>query len=102
MQLYVIDWLFKNSEDQVFATNEFCEYLNKSKLEEHTEGFELIFIAHTPQNGSGVIICKANNANCICKLIKMWRDNYSISFDIKPAWNDLTSCYVSTNSCNET
>ena len=25
MQLYVIDWSFQNAEDQLFATNEFCE-----------------------------------------------------------------------------
>ena len=52
MQLYVIDWSFENAEDQLFATNEFCEHIKEGKLEEYVEGFELIFIAHTPQNGS--------------------------------------------------
>ena len=63
MQLYVIEWSFQNNEDQFFATNEFCQYLNEGKLNQSIEGFELVYIAHIPQNGSGVIICKAKDAN---------------------------------------
>ena len=85
MQLYVIDWSFINAEDQLFATKEFCEYLSKGKLNEHIEGFEIRFMAHTPQNGSGIIICKAQNTSIVFNLLKMWRDNFSISFNIKPA-----------------
>ena len=85
MQLFVIDWSFQNSEDQMFATNEFCQYLREGKLEEKIEGFELKFIAHTPQNGSGIIICKAIDLSVLFKILKMWRDNFCISFDIKPA-----------------
>ena len=85
MQLYVIDWSFQNAEDQVFATNEFCEYVKHNKLNDFIEGFELKFIAHTPQNGSGTIICKAQNAKSVFNLLKMWRENYCISFNIKPA-----------------
>ena len=39
MRLYVIDWSFQNNEDQFFAINEFCQYLNKVKLNETIEGF---------------------------------------------------------------
>ena len=85
MQLYVIDWLFQNAEDQLFATNEFCEFVREGKFNEYIEGFELKFIAHTPQNGSGIIICRAINIYTIFNLLKMWRENYSISFNIKPA-----------------
>ena len=85
MQLYIIDWLFQNSEDQLYATNEFCEFLKNGKLNEFVDGFELQFIAHTPQNGSGVIICKAINVSTIYNLLKMGRENYSILFNIKPA-----------------
>ena len=74
MQLYIIDWSFQNSEDQLFATNEFCEYLNKGKLDQQIDGFELNFIAHTPQSGSGIIICRAQDSKIIFNLIKMWRD----------------------------
>ena len=85
MQLYLINWSFQNAEDQLFATNEFCEHIKRGKLNEDIEGFELIFIAHTPQNGSGVIICKAQNARIVFNLLNLWRESYSISFEIKPA-----------------
>ena len=85
MQLYVIDWSFQNNEDQLFATNEFCQYLNEGKLNEGIEGFELECIAHTPQNGSGVIICKVNNVSTLFRITNMWRKNFNISFNFKPA-----------------
>ena len=85
MQLYVIDWSFQNAEDQLFATNEFCEYLKQNKFNNFYERFELIFIAHTPQNGSGTIICKAINAKSVYEPLKMWRESYSIEFNIRPA-----------------
>ena len=85
MQLYVIDWSFQNAEDQLFATNEFCEFLKEDKLNQFIEGFELKFIAHTPQEGSGIIICKAKNAALLYEILNMWRENFSIVFNIKPA-----------------
>ena len=85
MQLYVIDWSFQNAEDQLFATNEFCNFLKEDKLNQYIEGFELKNIAHTPQNGSGVIICTAQNTSTIFNILNMWRENFSISFNIKPA-----------------
>ena len=85
MQLYVIDWSFQNAEDQLFATNKFCEILKEDKINQHVEGFELNFIAHTPQNGSGIIICKAQSAIILFNILNMWRENFSISFNIKPA-----------------
>ena len=85
MQLYVIDWSFQNNEDQLFATNEFCQYLSEGKLNENIDGFELEYIAHTPQNGSGVIICKAADVNTIFRIFNIWRQNFNISFNFKPA-----------------
>ena len=85
MQLFIIDWLFQNNEDQIFATNEFCRYLSEEKLNENIDGFELIFIAHTPQNGSGVIICKAHTSLILFRILKMWRENFNIEFNFKPA-----------------
>ena len=85
MQLYVIDWSFQNAEDQLFATNEFCEFLKEDKLNQFIEGFELKFIAHTPQDGSGIIICKVKNAALLYEILNMWRENFSIVFNIKPA-----------------
>ena len=85
MQLYVIDWSFQNSEDQLFATNQFCDFVKEDKLNQFYEGLELKFIAHTPQNGSGVIICKAQSAATLLNILSMWRENFSITFNIKPA-----------------
>ena len=85
MQLYIIDWSFQNNEDQLFATNEFCQYLNEGKLNESIDGFELQCIAHTPQNRSGVIICLANTTSILFKILKMWSDNFNIKFNFKPA-----------------
>ena len=88
MQLFVIDWSFQNAEDQLFATNEFCQFLKEGKLNQFIEGFELSFIAHTPQDGSGVIICKAQNTTTLFNMLNTWRDNFNISFNIKPAFTN--------------
>ena len=85
MQLYVIDWLFQSNEDQLFATNEFCQYLNEGKFNETIEGFELKFIAHTPQNGSGLLICQVQNTSVLFRILKMWRESFNIAFNFKPA-----------------
>ena len=85
MQLYVISWSFQNAEDQLFATKEFCEFVKENKLNHFIEGFELIFIAHTPQDGSGSLICKAHNTTTIFNILKMWRESFNISFNVKPA-----------------
>jgi len=96
MQLYVIDWSFKNSEDQLFATNEFCQYLNEGKLNESIEDFKLEYIAHTPQNGTGVIICRAAQISTIYRIFNMWRKNFNISFNFKPALTneELASSHI--------
>ena len=85
MQLYLIDWSFQNSEDQLFATNKFCELLKQDKINQFMEGLELINIVHAPQNGSGVIICKAQSSTTLLDILSMWRENFSISFNITPA-----------------
>ena len=85
MQLFVIYWSFQNAEDQLFATNEFCEFLKKKKLDQYIEGFELVFIAHTPKDGAGVIICKSQKKATLFNILNNCRDNFSISFNIKPA-----------------
>ena len=99
MQLYVIEWSFQNNEDQLFATNEFCQYLNEGKLNESIDGFELLFIAHTPQNGSGVIVCKVANVTTLFKIFNIWRKNFNISFNFRPALtnDELASSHFENN-----
>jgi len=96
MRLFIIDWSFQNNEDQLFATNEFCQYLKEGKLNEIIEGFEIESIAHTPQNGSGVIICKAEDTNTLFKIFNMWRKNFNITFNFKPALTneELASSHI--------
>ena len=57
----------------------------KKKINNSPQDFELIFIAHSPQNGSGTNICKAKNKRSIFTPLEMWRESYSIDFNIKPA-----------------
>ena len=85
MQLFVVNWSFQNAEDQLFATKEFCEFVKENKLSQYIECFELIFIAHIPQDGSGLLICKAQNNTTLFNILNMWRENFSIIFNIKPA-----------------
>ena len=85
MQTYIINWLFFNSEDQLFATKEFCNSLNEGKINYHCDGFELINFYHIPQEGTGIIICKSENLKNLYKVFKPWRDNYNMSFSFKPA-----------------
>ena len=99
MQLYVIDWSFQNNEDQLFATNEFCKYLNEGKLNETIEGFELKYIAHTPQNGTGVIICYVADVNKMFKIFNMWRKNFNISFNFKPALTNEELASLQSENC---
>ena len=96
MQLYVIDWSFQNNEDQLFATNEFCQFLKEGKFNESIDGFELNYIAHTPQNGSGTIICKAAEVSTLFRIFNMWRKNFNISFNFKPALTneELASSHI--------
>ena len=99
MQLFVIDWSFQNNEDQIFATNEFCQYLSEGKLNESFDGFKLEYIAHLPQNGSGVIICRATNMRNIFKILNMWRKNFNISFNCKPALTNEELVSSHTEEC---
>tara|TARA_Y100000589_G_scaffold37375_1_gene31276 strand:- start:186 stop:491 length:306 start_codon:yes stop_codon:yes gene_type:complete len=85
MQLFVITWSFSNGEDQLFATNEFCKYLNGGKFEKDIDGIDILSINHIPQEGTGVIICKANNLKDLYKKFHIWRCNFNISFSFKPA-----------------
>ena len=99
MQLYVIEWSFQNNEDQLFATNEFCQYFKEGKLNESIDGFELKYIAHTPQNGSGTIICKVADASIIFRIFNMWRKNFNISFNFKPALTNEELASSLTENC---
>ena len=57
-------------------------------------GFELLFIAHTPQNGSGVILCKVADVSILFRIFNMWRKNFNFSFNFKPALTNEELAYL--------
>ena len=85
MQIYIVSWSFSNSEDQSFATREFCNSLNEEKINRHCDGFELINCYHFPQDGTGMVICKTENLKKLYEIFKYWRENYNLIFNFKPA-----------------
>ena len=68
--------------------------LMKEKLNESIDGFELLFNAHTPQNGWGVIFCKVADVSILFRIFNMWRKNFNISFNFKPALTDGELAYL--------
>ena len=58
MQLYIVTWKFESSEDQNYSSEAFVDYVESGKSEDLIDGYERIAWAHTPQDGTGVIIVK--------------------------------------------
>ena len=85
MQIYIVNWSSISSEDQIFATKEFCNSFREGKIENHFNECELINCYHMPQDGTGVIICKTKDLKSLYKILKPWRDNFNLIFNIKPA-----------------
>ena len=85
MQIYIVTWSFSSSEDQLFATKEFCHSFNGEKINSNCSGFELINCYHIPQDGTGVVICRAENLKKLYEIFKPWRENYNVIFNFKPA-----------------
>ncbi len=85
MQLYVVTWTFNSSEDQIFADNSLVEYYENEKDKNIIDGYERIAWLHTPQDGTGIIICKALNASILYKVFNPWREKHSMNWEFKPA-----------------
>ncbi len=84
MQLYVVTWKFESSEDQTFAADALLDYVESGKSEDLTEGYERLAWVHTPQDGSGVVICRAENASVLYKVFGPWREKFGMIWDYKP------------------
>ena len=84
MQLYVVTWQFESSEDQTFAADSLIDYVESGKADETPEGYERLAWIHTPQDGSGVIICKASSASILYKVFGPWREKFGMVWDYKP------------------
>ena len=65
MQLYNVTWQFPEIEGQKAAYAKLIDYMASGAQGDHIDGFELISRTHCPQTGSGVVICKAENAKVL-------------------------------------
>jgi len=84
MQLYIVTWKFESSEDQTYASDSLIDYIETGKSEEHVEGYERLAWVHTPQDGTGVVICKAANASILYKVFSPWREQFGMTWSYKP------------------
>ena len=85
MQLYIVTQKFESSEDQLYSSEAFVEYVESGKSDALTEGYERITWAHAPQDGTGVIICRASSASILFKVFGPWRDKFGMTWEYKPA-----------------
>ena len=85
MQLYVVTWKFESSEAQSFALDALIEYVKSGKSEQNQEGYERIAWIHTPQDGSGLVLCKASSAIVLYKIFNPWREKFGMIWEYKPA-----------------
>ena len=84
MQLYVVTWKFDSSEYQTFAGHALIDYVESGKAEEIQEGYERLAWIHTPQDGTGIVICKAQSASILYKVFGPWREKFGMSWSYKP------------------
>ena len=84
MQLYVVTWIFNSSEYQTFASQALKEELGAGKFDDSFEGYEGIAWIHTPQDGTGTVICKAESASILYKVFNPWREKFGMKWDYKP------------------
>ena len=84
MQLYVVTWKFESSEYQTFAGDALIEYVESGKANAVQEGYERLAWIHTPQDGTGTVICKAESASILYKVFGPWREKFGMSWSYKP------------------
>ncbi|AAP99634.1 MULTISPECIES: DUF3303 domain-containing protein [Prochlorococcus] len=84
MQLYLVTWEFESSEDQTFAGDALIDYVESGKPIDEIEGYERLAWIHTPQDGTGTVICKAENASVLYKVFGPWREKFGMKWNYKP------------------
>ncbi|WP_320664680.1 DUF3303 domain-containing protein [Prochlorococcus sp. MIT 1223] len=84
MQLYVVTWKFESSEDQTFALDALLDYVESGESEQTPDGYERISWIHTPQDGTGIVICKAKNAAVLYRVFGPWREKFGMIWQYKP------------------
>ena len=81
MQTYIVTWKFESSEDQKYAADSLVNYFESGKYHQPSEGFERNAWIHSPQDGTGVIICKALSSSILYKEFNTWRENFGMIWD---------------------
>ncbi len=84
MQLYLVTWKFESSEYQTFAKEALINYVENEENNGIKDGYERIAWIHTPQDGTGVIICRAESAKILYQVFNPWREHYGITWTYKP------------------
>ena len=85
MQLYIVSWKFESSEDQTYAGDALIDYFDSGKSDELIEGYERIDWIHAPQDGTGVVICRASSSSILYKVFNPWRERFGMIWEYKPA-----------------
>ena len=84
MQLYVVTWKFESSEYQTFAGDALIDYIESGKANDNHQGYERLAWIHTPQDGTGTVICKAQSASILYKVFAPWREKFGMKWTYKP------------------
>ena len=84
MQLYIVTWKFESSEDQNYSSEAFVDYVESGKSNDLIEGYERIAWAHTPQDGTGTVICRGKSAAVLYRVFSPWRNKFDMSWYYKP------------------
>tara|TARA_Y100001968_G_C19388762_1_gene734352 strand:+ start:1376 stop:1678 length:303 start_codon:yes stop_codon:yes gene_type:complete len=85
MQLYLVSWKFESSEEQAFALDALVDYVESGRSQQTPEGYERIAWVHTPQDGTGIILCNASSPTILYKVFQPWREKYGMIWEYKPA-----------------
>ncbi len=85
MQLYLVSWRFESSEDQTFASEALIDYWESGQSDQDIDGYQRLNWVHTPQDGTGVVICRAESASILFKVFGPWREKFGMEWSFKPA-----------------
>ncbi len=86
MQLFLVDAVFPNIDNQIAAYKQFIELWESGEManQDKFDGFEMLFRVHAPGEGRVVILCKANSDKELFAHFAPWRAQFGIDFDMTP------------------
>ncbi|KGG12800.1 hypothetical protein EV05_0471 [Prochlorococcus sp. MIT 0601] len=60
------------------------DYVESGKSEDFPEGYERLAWIHTPQDGTGTVICRAASASVLYEVFGPWREKFGMVWEFKP------------------